>query len=325
MSTSTLHLRETQQPCHFFALPVEIQDMIFELAYPMTNAKIVFKCDWQEEQDDLYKKDRTNYVPAAFPDYKVSELMVSKKFFVGAARAYMGAQHWTDDTTSALLGDQCGLFYEYARHISLPDTFLMGDPAKCPRLASIEVELDAYDFDDMRRGLHMWEDICQDSDFEGLETTTQLLRLSRCPSLKSVKFTAARTCSLFANTAVKEQMWQDNVRRYQEYIFKQLDQHKEPLADTMVQKPGGPLYMKSRVCFDSKVLLPEGNPLLGSVTAITGSLADSDIPETEHELLEMVKQRGPDFVAWIQRAKTALAVFDGERFDAIEEISDQED
>ncbi|KAK4897541.1 hypothetical protein LTR27_004685 [Elasticomyces elasticus] len=315
---------EAQPPCHFFALPVEMQDMIFELAYPTTNAKIIFKHEWQEEQDDLYKRDRTSYVPAAFPDYKVSELMVSKKFFVGAARAYMGAQHWTDDTTSALLADQCGLFYEYARHISLPDTWLVGDAANCPRLASLEVELDGYDFDDMRRGLHMWEDICQASDFEGLETTTQLLRLTRVTSLKSVKFTAARTCSLFANTAAKEQMWQDNVRRYQEYICKQLDQHKEPLAERMIQKLGGPLYMKSRVCFDSKVLLPEGNPLPGSVTAVTGSLADGDIPETEDELLAMVKQRGPDFVAWIQRAKTALAVFDGDRIDAVEGISDQE-
>ncbi|KAK3613507.1 hypothetical protein LTR56_027841 [Elasticomyces elasticus] len=314
---------ETQQPCHFFALPVEIQDMIFELAYPMMNAKIIFKCDWQEEQDDLYKKDRTNYVPAAFPDYKVSEFVVSKKFFVGAARAYIGAQHWTDDTTSTLLADQCGLFHEYARHISLPDTYLVGDAAKCPRLASLDVELDAYDFDDMRRGLHMWEDICQGSDFEGLETTTQLLRLTRVTSLKSLKFTAARTCSLFANTAAKEQMWQDNVGRYQEYICKQLDQHKEPLADRMNQEPGGPLYMKSRVCFDSKVLLPEGTPLPGSLSAVTGSLADSDIPETQHELLEMVKQRGPEFVAWIQRAKTALAVLD-EKFGADEDISDQE-
>ncbi|KAK5675828.1 hypothetical protein LTS10_011559 [Elasticomyces elasticus] len=314
------------RPGLFFTLPPEIRDIIFELAYPRTNPEILFKCDWQGKQDRLYKQDRANYIPASFGECKVSHWMVSKEFFIGAARAYMSAQQWRDRAVSGFLSDGHGLFYQFAQHAHVRMITCIPELSRCRQLTSLTVDLNEYAFEDIRPGLHVWEDVCSDTDFEELEFTERLLALRRAASLKSLQFTAEK--AYYANTAAKKQTWQDNVRRYQDYIWAKIkqngEQYRRPNGEQRTGKQRGleqPLYWWSRVCFDTNKLLPE-DVEDDETEYMTGPLADNDVPETEDELFDMLEQRGPDFVAWV-RAKKAPVALTEEWFDAVEEISDQ--
>ncbi|KAK6422732.1 hypothetical protein LTR81_004589 [Elasticomyces elasticus] len=310
------------RPGLFFTLPPEIRDMIFELAYPATRPKIIFKREWQREQDREYKRDRANYVTETFPTPKVSEFMVSKEFFVGAARAYMGAQDWQTDDVRGFVWGHHGIFYKFARYASVNLIGCVTELSDCRRLKSLTVDISVYAFEDMRPGLHVWEDVCSDSDFEGLETTSDLLELRRATSLTSLKITAEHGSHYFANTAAKEQMWQDNVRRYQDYLWKNIEEKREDCTKR-TNRPEEPLYWWSRVCFDTHDLRPDPKLKVDTKEQITGPLHDSDVPEDEHELLDMVKQRGADVVAWV-RAKKANAEPTEEWFEAVEEVAVEE-
>ena len=86
--------QKPQQPCYFFKLPPALLDMIYELAYTTVRSEttIVFKDQWAEQETERKKSDCAHYKIQAFPYPRVAELLVSKMFFVGAAKVYMNAQ-----------------------------------------------------------------------------------------------------------------------------------------------------------------------------------------------------------------------------------------
>ena len=74
-----------------FDLPPELQDIVF--AYAFQKAKkshLVFKRVWAEKEVKSRKKDRAVFVPRPFSQQpKVDQWMVSRQFFLSAARAWM--------------------------------------------------------------------------------------------------------------------------------------------------------------------------------------------------------------------------------------------
>ena len=76
-------------------LPQELQDIIFDLAYPAepkTNSYRTPK-QWEHYQQVLRKSD-SNYKTRPFPAPKVSQFLVSKTFFKNAAEAWVRNQHF---------------------------------------------------------------------------------------------------------------------------------------------------------------------------------------------------------------------------------------
>lgn len=79
---------------HLMNLPQELQDMIFDYAYHRPcQSKIIPRGDWAVNQ---FRKQRfgatDGYIIKAYPGPKVSDFMVSKRYFVAAARAYVSSQ-----------------------------------------------------------------------------------------------------------------------------------------------------------------------------------------------------------------------------------------
>ena len=82
-----------RQRLHLMNLPQEIQDSIFDLAYPHINGfQFVTKEGWLEREQENFKRSHTEYTERPFPQAKAGDFLVSKKFFLTAARACIGNQ-----------------------------------------------------------------------------------------------------------------------------------------------------------------------------------------------------------------------------------------
>ena len=76
-----------------FDLPPELQVMIFTFVYPeVIGLVLVFKSDWQMEEDNRRRRERKAYVPGVFPSVKVNEWLVSRLYFQLASQAWISAQ-----------------------------------------------------------------------------------------------------------------------------------------------------------------------------------------------------------------------------------------
>ena len=84
----------TSSPPHFFNLPQELQDMIFEFAYYReSSTDLLGKKEWYARKFRRRPgKDTDAFVPQPYPGPKVSEFLISKRWFVAAAEAYVRSQ-----------------------------------------------------------------------------------------------------------------------------------------------------------------------------------------------------------------------------------------
>lgn len=76
-------------PCRLFELPQELQDEVFQLAYTQADdrVKVIGEKEWQEQEIERDLNDQ-DFQPRDF-DHKINDFLVSKRFFVAAARAYV--------------------------------------------------------------------------------------------------------------------------------------------------------------------------------------------------------------------------------------------
>lgn len=90
--------------CHLFGLPQELQDLIFDYAYPRTLCWMNFisRVEWDTREWVAWRQDRTRYTCRPFPEPKVAKFVVFKSFFAAAARAWTGNQVLDEDVWIAL-------------------------------------------------------------------------------------------------------------------------------------------------------------------------------------------------------------------------------
>lgn len=80
------------QACRLFSLPQELQDAIFDLAFANENgAKYMDPEEWRLRERSRRIKNHGHRVEP-FPKPKVTQLLVSKRFFIFAARALVQSQ-----------------------------------------------------------------------------------------------------------------------------------------------------------------------------------------------------------------------------------------
>lgn len=94
--TTTGSAETKKTPLHLFSLPQELADMIFSLAYPaQDDTKFITSRRRESEYKD---QSRRGTVPPELGPFKpkVCELMVSKRFFEEASKAWVRNQHIRD-------------------------------------------------------------------------------------------------------------------------------------------------------------------------------------------------------------------------------------
>ena len=104
VSLLTRTMAPTDDTPRLFTIPQELQDIIFDLAYPRDYAMFRTPKLWLQEQKQS-KRHNASYLVVPFPSVvKVDSFLVTKRFLVAAAKAWIKNQtklqnrrHTTED------------------------------------------------------------------------------------------------------------------------------------------------------------------------------------------------------------------------------------
>ncbi|KAK5119148.1 hypothetical protein LTR85_007762 [Meristemomyces frigidus] len=245
---------QSEQPCFLFTFPQGLLDIVFTRGNVLRG--IISKRDWDHEEQEKKKMNRANYRVRPFSDEKITQFLISKEFFVGAANAYMSAQKWDAISVTDFLCQrkEVGLFFQFARDVSLTGS-LIRDLRFCRNLRSLTLTVTHLQFDDLLNKV-VWEDPCHAVDFRRLRFAKDLRKLPG--GLQRLVITAGRR--RYANTASKVEIWNTNVKRSRKFILHDLSRPRETRAEkgnNKRNKRPTPLYFGSRMCFDPSIVLPE--------------------------------------------------------------------
>ena len=125
----------TGGPTHFrvYDLPQEIRDGIFDLAYPTipSDAQLISKYSW-DMQECRNSLEDDSHRPREF-EYKISEFLVSKRFFVDAARAFARNQTCPSTMIEGILSAYCTNF-----DIEVSDIYTL---SSCPNARHVRMRV----------------------------------------------------------------------------------------------------------------------------------------------------------------------------------------
>ncbi|KAK4546024.1 hypothetical protein LTR36_002161 [Oleoguttula mirabilis] len=283
------------QPCFFFELPQEIQDMIFALAYPKASpscTRIVSRFDlessWRHRKRAGWPL-RSDHTIRLFTR-KVEIFLISKAWFIGAAKAYMCAQVWSfEDKALRLVGEHPGLFVQFATTLKVYKASQLLHFAKWQGVKVLVVCVSRKAFEEMSTK-EMWLDLCEEADFDKLSITAALKSLT---SLEHLDFLLS--ACYYAIAGSERDTLRRNIEALKGHVLRSVSAERgnSRKAGMTEERLTGrtPLYAGSRVWFEGAEDHADG-------------LKDSDIPESKGGLLRLINERAPDLLTWI-RAKRA--------------------
>ncbi|KAK1062366.1 hypothetical protein LTR74_010339 [Friedmanniomyces endolithicus] len=82
-------------PRSLFSLPQELQDIIFDFAYPRVQADYIHLTEWKTREAYRWRAAHRDYTKKPFPKLLINEFFVSKSFFIAAAKAWAGNQDFS--------------------------------------------------------------------------------------------------------------------------------------------------------------------------------------------------------------------------------------
>ncbi|KAK5707394.1 hypothetical protein LTR17_020737 [Elasticomyces elasticus] len=290
---------------HLMALPQEMLDMIFELAYANDEKfTVVARSGWTALEKDRRDRCRggARYHLRPFPEVKVQEFMVSKAFFTAAAKAFIQSRTITGtardirayrDGINTIVSN--GIGRAWIRGMAIRMRVV---PAPVPsRLRSLIVEVNDIDFRSC--DLEPWYDDLSEADFAKLERV--------------------------APNATTKACWDRNVQRLDKLIRSKVLQCK--VASSGSYRPGdvlhkSALYPGSLVSATSSTLLserPASSDLFDMVLSresTSGALRANqsfqyaltarDIPSSVEELVVLLMTKGTAVMAWIDEVKKRM-------------------
>ncbi|KAK3648366.1 hypothetical protein LTR56_007483 [Elasticomyces elasticus] len=277
--------------------------------------KIIIKRDFDVTQDQNKRHDRAynrvrsaDYVADAFPKHKVVSFMVCKDFFVGAASAYIGAQHWNTDQLG-LPSMPCALLCQFATTVEVRSHCLR-HLHEIPRIRFVTLRIGDQMFSNPKPEKYAWNDDLDETDFGPLKVTRRISRLRNIKSLSFVPGPCAFSGGPRFEPNVK--IWKRNVQALEDYVRPIVTQPKASRSSKPRSEALRSLYKGSRVALNGGILLPPLPPRTEKrrvqIVEVEDGLTDRDVPDSEEQLHQLLKNRGPDLMAWIQ-AKKDLAPF----------------
>lgn len=227
---STDTVAELDAGCRLYNLPQELQDIIFEYAYPQEDdLNIVFKNTWDLDEQHNRKTEGPSYVRKPFPSPKVDEWMVSKGFFKAAAKAWMGAQTFHERArypdvfvftiSDAFLEQENKLFCEFGTQAAAKIEFLsyMFLPAfaQCQNLKRLKVLVDERFFDSLDRHAKLpWEEVFTDAELSTVSSHCDIVTLQRLESMSgTIDIEFEVTSSHFLDSSSKREVLAENFNR----------------------------------------------------------------------------------------------------------------
>ncbi|KAK3718322.1 hypothetical protein LTR37_005135 [Vermiconidia calcicola] len=186
------NLEWSNQPCFLWRFPQEIQDCIFQLAYPTKpDLNIRFKDDWDSSEREKKKFDREGYTTRPFPSYKVDDFMISKRFFLSAA----------DPHLLHFLLNSNGMLKQFARKLEWESSWFNKELVEFTNLKELKLCIDERAFGGIKLK-DAWEDVFKQDELEQLRIVRSL------GALRGLTTFALQPAECFyANTPKKEAIY----------------------------------------------------------------------------------------------------------------------
>ena len=280
LTQAIAHLQFPQkQRLNLMTLPQEIQDIIFDYAYPTIKGfKFITIADWQDREQEKYRRDPQGYTARPLPESKAIDFLVSKQYFASAARAFVGNQICNDSTESErrtfrfMSTERGGVIIPFMKTATLGRFDLKVLTRIPPNLKDVSVPITPEDFRIIEPKL-AWRDDLDDGEFKAVIAKTKLSRLSGLHKLRLI----TKECK-YATTEAEATKWQENVRKLEAFATPYVQRPKagedmdtdsndsdtENSYDGLRSrnaKPTAPLYLGSKVSFGSSKVGREGRTL----------------------------------------------------------------
>jgi len=175
---------QAQKYFRLFDLPQELQDDIFDDAFQQPDRlRIVSKSQWTTDENRQRRRVGSAYVPRPFPESKVTEWLISHRFFLAAARSWFGSKDLDMSYAGSRVGHNCrefsmpgqGLYKEFVVTATLDvhsqrpgDANMVKVLASCPRLRwlTLHVEDGFFEVLEKQHNRLAWEVELEDGDLD---------------------------------------------------------------------------------------------------------------------------------------------------------------
>lgn len=256
-------LKAETPPDHMrlLTLPQELQDIIFDYAYPrLSGCKLISRKQWCEVERDERRKD-PNHGMRPFPRLKANDFLVSKQYFVAALKAFVQNQDFDDDIQLLFAGgalEEIRTLLSYATSVTIWGC-TPGLLNLLPRVKQLTVGIREEEFEVLESRsppTFAWHDTLGDEDFKELGIYSCLIQ---CHGLR--KFTAVPGCCPWAKSEQEADVWRRNVQAFEILVNKGINIPRERASQPkLVGERNGPtpLYDRSRVCFATSTLPAPG-------------------------------------------------------------------
>ncbi len=199
-------------PLALLTLPQELQDMIFDLAFPGNdNIILPTNSEFEEQERDRHRHDPKGYTIRTFTSCAtVNAFMVSKAYFIAAARAFV--QNSTFDASTSTW--QHGILKQFLKSLNLHSYQLGNAYPQLPhslRAVSLDVHPDAFQC--LEPGKYAWHDELDDRD---IEEVLQESGIHRLRGLREITL-RPRRCP-YAQDDAQEATWERNVARLSDAV-----------------------------------------------------------------------------------------------------------
>lgn len=298
-----------------FDLCPELQNMIFDLAYPAEDTDyLIFTSEWEYKEVERRREDPVNFLARPFPKRKVDDWLVSKRYLHLAASAWFGNQDFDGEIAgSKFLSRSNGLFLEYAKRIDMLPAYLLSKIPDCNRLTSLTVRLRYTELDQGGLEGKLGDaDVFERSDLASLRVTPQLTAITslRHFNLYAVSWGLELPTELLkSNVATPEGLVKPGM-----LMRKETQSPSEHTAGACVS-----LYKHSKVCAVCPKLdcLSEldlaWQRIRGMVAgwqdaslSTAEELTTADIPTTAEDVVKLMSARPAALATWITWAKMAV-------------------
>lgn len=234
--------------CHFWKMPQEVQDMIFELAYGIKSQhQMVQKPPPPRPRRNWGENFETNVEKPFTP--KVEEFLVCKTWLLSAAAAWIRAQSVLPPLYESRAFLSTGLIAAFARHIDLSfytGVFDLEILRAYRNIRYLRICLEVDDFNAESRC--PWTSKLDSGDFQSIRFVQDLIALR---GLTDFGLSESSYHLQGARTQDERIAWKENLEAFESYVksFVLLPKDKSYVqSNTVVMSGPMPLYLGSRVC-----------------------------------------------------------------------------
>ena len=234
---------------------------------PTASATYISRERWTAREAQKWRANGKAYTKQPFPAPLVNTFLVSKTFFVAAARVWAGNQSFEHGFDFCNQPDMAlhGVVPAFARVVTVPDRWWLRWTPELVTLRQLTVNISDEVFECIEDEVIVWEDALEDGHFQ------QVVRYHTCfdrPNLLSDRVEVhlhANPLPAPNRTATSTTQWEANVASFGSYLRKHRSSDTHGTLDTTepsrcsTDKARLPIYHKSAVLSEMHVQPPAHN------------------------------------------------------------------